>query len=51
MAARPLTAAEHREIARSLRRMAIEHADRDARQRTMLKAIEHEAIAERVESE
>jgi hypothetical protein len=49
MADRPLTAADHREIARELRRKAIEQADRQARQRFMLKAIEHEAIAEELE--
>jgi hypothetical protein len=46
MADRSLTAAEHREVARILHMMATENADRDVRQRIMLKAIEHEAAAE-----
>ena len=49
MADRPMTAAEHREIARTLRRRAIERVNRDMRQRIMLEAIEHEAVAEELE--
>lgn len=44
-----MTAAEHREIARLLRMMATESADREERQRIMLVAIEHEAAAEELD--
>jgi cysteine sulfinate desulfinase/cysteine desulfurase-like protein len=47
--AKPLTAADHREIARLLRRVATERADREERERIMLVAIEHEAIAEELD--
>jgi hypothetical protein len=47
--AKPLTAADHREIARMLRSIAAEHLDRRVRQEVMLVAIEHEAIAEELE--
>jgi cysteine sulfinate desulfinase/cysteine desulfurase-like protein len=44
-----LTAEEHREIARALRRTATAHHNPAERQRIMLSAIEHEAVAEELE--
>ena len=49
MSKRTLTAADHRELARALRRIAIEKMNRQARQKLMLQAIEHEATAEELD--